>query len=133
MATAALYGFLSARLGGRPVQAGSLERPHNVTVTGNIHRRDEAIANGANAVLYNDQMGDFKVLYMESDFNVKVKITNTKGTSFELPLAGQANTEKYGVPFMLGDDTSGSGNTVNTIQVFNTSGNTATVTCIVIE
>lgn len=133
MATASLYGFLSGRIKNLPIEAGSLERPFNVAVAGSIHRFDQPIANGANAVVYNDQLSDFKVMFLLSDFDVRAKITNTAGSSLALPIAGQGNTERYGAPLTLGDDTSGAGNTINTVQVFNTSGNTAQVVCIVIK
>lgn len=128
------YGHAAARIDGETIVLGSLERPISISVTGNIHRRTETIANGANAVIYADELGDFVFLYISSDYTTRVKLTDTGGSTFHLPLKGTGTANKQGLPIMLGDDSTLNSNvSINAVQVFNESGSSAKVTLVIVE
>lgn len=123
----------TVRLDGETINLGSLEKPVSISVTGNVHERIETIANSANATIYSDELGDFTFLGIVSDFNTRVQVTDTASDTFSLPLLGTGVTNKYGLPLMLGDDTTNTGASINSVQVFNNSGSTAKVKLVIVE
>ena len=121
-------------IGNEPVSVGSIERPATINTTGNKYFLTETIANGANAVVYNSSLTAFTYLYIASDFDTRMKLTDTGSNTFSVTLRGTNTEEKYGIPFQLGaDETVNTATTLNTIQIFNTSGNTAKVKILVVE
>jgi hypothetical protein len=114
--------------------AGSLHRAITLSLTGNVHDRTEAIANAANAALYSDELGTFGFLYVASDQDVRILVTDNTSASMSFTVKGTATANKQGVPFMLGDDqTSNTSARINSVQVFNVSGSTANVRCFIVE
>lgn len=115
------------------ISLGSTQVPVSVNTTGHIHKRTAIIANAANTVVYNDELGTFNFCWLASDYNTRVLITDNASASFSIQLLGTGTSGSYGVPLMLAlDETSNSSATINAIQVFNNSGSTAQVQCLVI-
>lgn len=129
------YSRASARIDNTVVQAGSLERPVNFEITGSKYDTVFSIANSANAVIYTDSnLADFEYLWIASDHDVRLLIGDTNSNTFSFNLRGTDKDSRYGVPFILGyNHTTDSGNTVNTITAFNTSGNTAKIRILAID
>jgi hypothetical protein len=130
MPTVQFYNYMGSRFTNQSIQAGSLERPVSVTVAGSKYEVEYEIANGANTLMYNNQLTSFNTLYLVSDFNTRAQFGDTGNAAFSIGLRGTGNTEKFGVALTLGSDSTTSGNTINTIRVFNVSGSTATVRLI---
>ena len=129
-----VWAAAGMRVNGVGIPIGSTQKSVTLSLTGNVHDRTEAIANAANAVLYNDELGTFGFLYLASDQDVRVLITDNTSASISLTIKGTAVANKHGVPLMLGDDqTSNTNARINTVQVFNESGSTANVRCFVVE
>lgn len=124
---------ISARIDNTVVNAGTVERPVSISLTGKKYELVESIANAANTVIYNSNLSSFNFLWIESDENVRVKLTDTNSNTFSIWLRGTGVSERYGVPFPLANDNTQSTYVINTIQVFNTSGNTAKVHIIVLN
>ena len=122
-----LFARMSARIDNTIVVAGSTERPINYTITGIKHERTVSIANAANAALFAADVSAFSLLWLESDYNTRVLLTDTNSNTFSIWLRGTGVSERYGVPFILANDNTASTFIVNSVQVFNTSGNTAKV------
>jgi len=127
------YVRASARIDNTAVEAGSLERPFNFSVTGLKYELTKSIANAANSVMYNAQLTAFTFLMIESDYPVRLKITDTNSNTFSLWLAGTNTANRYGMPLVLGNDNTASTYTINSIQAFNTSGSTAKVHIITLN
>ena len=128
------YSRLSALINGEDLSAGSVESPVSVSVTGLPYRLDQSIANSANAVMYSNALAGFSYLYLVSDFDLRLVITNNASASFSLTIKGTGKSGQYGVPFVLAsDDTTSSSVIINSLQVFNTSGSTALCKCIIIQ
>lgn len=127
------YVRAAARIDNTVVEAGSLERPYNQSVTGLKYELTQSIANAANAVMFNAQLSAFQFLIIESDYPVRLKLTDTNSNTFSLWLAGTNTANRYGLPLCLGNDNTTSTYTINAVQAFNTSGSTAKVHIIVIN
>lgn len=129
-----VWASAGARIDGRGFPLGDHSVPAAISVTGNVHERREAIANSANAVMYNDELGDFEFLWIESDMNTRVLLADTAGNSLSVPLRGTGTSGKMGLPLLLGGDNTADSNTsINTVTVFNESGSTARVRCVAVE
>ena len=127
------WGKLAGLIYGEEVRGGSLEIPVSVAVTGNVHRRTAVLANATNSIVYNDELSGFSGAFISSDYNTRVLISDNAANTFSFTLRGTGEGGKMGVPLMLGDDQTSDANTrINTIQIFNTSGNTANTVCLVI-
>ena len=127
------YSRFSGRIDNQLTKGGSLEVPVTISVTGNVYNEVATVANGANTTIYNDDLGTFTYLYLASDFNTRAKITDTNSNTFSIQLRGTGEAAKYGIPLTLGlDETTDASNTINTIQVFNTSGSSAKIFITVI-
>lgn len=132
--TLQVFGHVGGLIDKEEVDVGSLHRPVSVSVTGNVHRKTVTIANGANTTLYSDELGNFVLFYAVSDRTTRVVLTDTAGNSFNLPLRGTNTTGKYGVPLILGDDSTVNSNiSINSVVVFNESGSSAKVKLTIIE
>jgi hypothetical protein len=133
-ATLNVWASAGARIDGRAFPLGDHNVPTAITVTGNVHERRDTIANAANAVVYSDELGDFVFGWLESDMTTRVVLTDTESNSFSLPLLGTGESGKMGLPLLLGgDDTVNTATTINSIQVFNVSGSSAKVRCVIVE
>ena len=122
-----IFGRFSGRIDNAVVQGGSVERGVKVTTAGLKYDKVFQIANTANSTIYSTDLADFNFLWVESDFTVALKLTDTNSNTFRLALVGSGVDNRYGVPLMLGDDGTTGAFVINTIQAFNTSGNTAKV------
>ena len=128
------FNYFSSLIDRERAYGGSLERPANITVDGEMHNQVHSIANAANTVVYNDELSGFKYLNIASDYNTRALIHDNTGNSFSLSLRGTAETKKYGIPLTLGEDQTASASArINTIRVFNSSGNTARVRITVVK
>jgi hypothetical protein len=129
-----IWGRMAGIIDGEDLSEGSLSRSISLSVTGNVHQRVETIANGANAAVYSDELGDFSLFYAVSDFDVRLALTDTQSNAFSIPLKGTGESGKYGVPFMLGDDsTVNSAVSINSAVAYNLSGSTAKVKVVAVE
>jgi hypothetical protein len=135
MITIQAYSRVSARIDNTVVSAGSLERPINFEASGTKYDKILSVANATNTVIYTStNIEDFEYLYIASDRDVRLLIGDTNSNTFSFNLRGTGVDYRYGVPFILGyNHTSDSGNTVNSITVFNESGNTAKVAILAID
>lgn len=128
-----VFSLLSSRVYDDVVDAGSLEKPSNVTIDGNTFSHTYTIANAANTVIYSNTIpSGFKALAIYSDHNTRALITDTGSNTFSVRTRGTAVDNEFGMPVLLPDNKTDStdSNTINTIQIFNTSGNTAHVRII---
>ena len=133
-ATLNVWASAGARIDGRALPLGSHAVPTSISVTGNVHRRRDVIANGANSTMYSDELGRFSFGWIEADFNTRVLLTDTQSATFSLPVRGTGTAGVYGMPLFLPNDvTTNSNVTINSIQVFNDSGSDATVNVVIIE
>lgn len=123
----------STRIDNTLVFAGSVERPVNFEITGLKYELVASIANAANAVIYNTHLTAFTYMIVESDENVQIALTDTNSAAFSIWLRGTGITNRYGVPFQLANDNTTSTFVINTVQAFNTSGNTAKVHILVLN
>lgn len=122
-----IFGRFSGRVDGEVRQGGTVERPINVAIAGIDYSHVFSVANSANTTIYSANLADFNFIWIASDYTVAMKITDTNSNTFRLALVGSGVTGRYGIPFMLGDDGTTGAFTINTVQVFNTSGNTAKI------
>jgi hypothetical protein len=128
------FNYFSSLVDRERVYGGSMERPASITVDGEVHTQVHSIANAANTVVYNDELSGFKYLNIASDFNTRALIHDNTGNSFSVSLRGTAETKKYGIPLTLGEDQTSAANArINTIRVYNSSGNTAKVRITVLK
>ena len=128
------YSRFAVRLFGEPVSAGSIEKPVSLSVTGNVHKKTATIANGANTAMYSAELTNFSFLYVASDYDVRLAMTDTDSSSFSVTISGTDVDNEYGIPFVLSsDETVDANTTVNSVVAHNSSGSTATVTLIAIE
>lgn len=127
------YVRASARIDNTMVEAGSLERPYNFSASGLKYELTQSIANAANATIWNAQLSGFTFMLVESDYPVRLKLTDTNSNTFSLWLAGTNTANRYGMPLPLGNDNTTSTYIINSIQAFNTSGSTAKVHIIAIN
>lgn len=129
-----VFAHVAGLIDNEEIDAGSLERAISLSVTGNVLKRREAIANGANSVLYSNELNGFNFLYAASDYDTRIRFTKTDGSTCDFELTGTGKSQKYGIPLMLGsDDTVNSNVTINAIQVFNESGSAAKVILIAVK
>lgn len=133
-----VYSRYSSLIDSNLVDGGSMDIPTNITVNGLVHELTTSVANGANAVVYNDELSSFNFLYLSSSYNTRALITDTASNTFSINLRGtnegSNNNVRLGVALQLGSDKTADANTsINSIQVFNTSGNTASVRCVAIQ
>jgi hypothetical protein len=118
----------SSRIDNTVVQGGTVERPVSFSIAGVKYDTTFSIANAANSTVYSTDLADFDYLWIESDYNVRALLTDTNSNTFSIQIRGSGVTNRYGIPFILGlDETTDASNTVNTVQIFNTSGNTCKV------
>lgn len=123
----------STRIDNTMVHAGTTERGVNFEITGVKYELTASISNAANAVIYNSHLTAFSYLLIESDENVQIKLTDNASATFYVWLRGTGVTSRYGLPLQLGNDNTNSTAIINTIQAFNTSGNTAKVHILVLN
>jgi hypothetical protein len=123
----------STRIDNTLVFAGTTERGVNFEITGLKYELTASIANSANAVIYNSNLTAFSYLVVEADENVRILITDNSSASFSVWLRGTGVTSRYGLPLQLGNDNTTSTYIINTLQAFNTSGNTAKVHILVLN
>lgn len=133
MPNVSVYGRGAARISNRSIAAGSTEVPVSVAVTGNVYELEETIANAANAVIYNSSLTDFAYVFLASDFDVRLLMTDDAAASISVTLKGTGVSGKLGVPFQLGSSATTSGQKLITFQAFNTSGSSAKVKILAIE
>lgn len=120
------YGRFSGRIDNELTKGGSLETPISISVDGEVYHRIFDIASNSNSIIYNDELGEFNYLFMASDLDCRVLVTDNASNTFAIVLkgvgvqAGSTSLSKYGVPIQLGSDRTTS-NTVriNTLQAFN--------------
>lgn len=122
-----VYGRFEGRFDNTVVQGGSIERPVFMNVGGTKFDQVFSIANAANTTIYNAQLSDFDFLFIQSDYDLRLLLTDTASNTFSINIKGTGVNNRYGIPFILGLDETSSGQTLNTVQAFNTSGNTAKV------
>lgn len=129
-----VFTAFSTRLNGQDKKGGSTANPFNYALTGEVYEFIDAIANGANSVMYSNTLGSFDFLWLQSDYNTRVVITDTNSNTFSLHIRGTAVNNQYGIPLILAfDETDGGTAVINAIQVFNTSGNTAHTRLVIIK
>jgi len=128
------FGFFSSLVDDEDVKGGSLERSITISVDGEVSKEVESIANGANTVVYSNSPASFNFMYLASDYNTRALISDNTGNTFSLTLRGTGVSKKYGIPVMIGSPyTSNSSGVINSITVFNESGNTAKVKCVAVK
>ena len=128
------YSRAATQIDGETDNVGSVERPVSIAVDGDVFKTVSTIANGANAVIYNDELTTFNYMHISSDYDVRLKFTDSASNTFNMQLKGTENTNKYGIGFQLGkDETASNAVTLNAVQAFNTSGNTAKVKIFVVK
>lgn len=128
-----VWSRVDARLGSEHVKDGSLEVPTSIEVVGNAIEKIVTVANAANSVIYNADLTGFLYLRVVTDFNTRLLITDTASNTFAVRLRGTGVADSFGIPFQLGADDTSSSQTLNTLQIFNTSGNTAKIKLLVIQ
>lgn len=120
------YSYFASLIDSNLLSKGSLESPISIQLDGDPFTFGQTIANAANAIMYSDQLGTFNYLYIASDFNLRMLITDNASQTFSLGLRGTGVSNSFGIAFQLGlDETSNSTTTINAVQVFNTSGSSA--------
>lgn len=128
------YGRISSLIDGEPLEGGSIDTPVSIVINGQTYNRVFSIANGANSLVYNNDLSGFEYLFIQSDFNTRALVTDNSGNSLSLGIRGTAKTNQYGIPFQLGlDETANSTVLINAIRIFNTSGSTAKVKIIAVK
>lgn len=132
--TLQVFNRASARVDNELLSIGSCEIPVNLAVAGVKYDKTESIANGANSQVFNAQLSAFKFLYVASDHNTRMVITDDNSNSMSFFLRGTGTDNKFGIPFILGfDDTTNTSQVINSVRIFNTSGNTAKVRIVVVN
>lgn len=123
----------STRIDNTIVSGGTTERAVNFEITGQKYELTDSISDNSNSVVYNSNLSEFKYLLLESDETVQIQITDTNSDTFSFWLRGTGVAGRYGVPFQLANDNTTSTFVINTLQAFNTSGNTAKVHILVLN
>lgn len=132
--TLQVFNRASARVDNELLSIGSCEIPVNLAVTGTKYDKTESVANGANSQIFNAQMSAFKFLYLVSDFDLRVLISDDNSNTFSFFIRGTGTDNKFGIPFILGyDDTTNTSQVINSVRVYNSSGNTAKVRLVVVN
>lgn len=136
------YGRFDARIDGAPVNAGSVEKPYPLSVTGKKYELGVTVNANANATIYNDQLSGFGFLWIQSTRDIRIALTST-GTNtvtMSLDVMGSADYTEYGGHFILfSDDTrdaDGVAARIASIIAYNddtTSGNNANILIKVIS
>lgn len=122
------YGQYGVRLSGENYGKGSIETPINISITGCTYEATFTIANGANTVIYSNSLTSFNYGFVVSDYNTRILITASDSNSLNLNLLGSGITGQFGLPLQLGGSaTVNAATVINALQVFNVSGNAATV------
>ena len=75
----------------------------------------------------------FNYLNIASDYNTRALISDNTGNTINLTLRGTGVSNKYGIPLALGSDNTLNTNHINSITVFNVSGNSAKVRITVVK
>ena len=127
------FDFFSARVDHEEVKGGTLYRSTNISVDGDVYEKVTTIANGANAAVYSLQLSSFNYLNIASDYNTRALISDNTGNTFNITLRGTGVSSKYGIPVALGSDLTLNTNHINSVTVFNESGNTAKVRITVVK
>lgn len=137
-----VYGRFDARINLTPVHAGSMEKPAQLSVTGNEYKFAPVVNSNTNTLIYNDNLSGFVFLWFQSTRDVTLELT-TSGTNtvaLKLEVPGSSNHLDFGIPFVLGSDDTydadGTAARIATVRCYNedtTSGNDASVILHVVK
>lgn len=124
-----VFNRASTRIDNTIVFAGSAEIPANFSISGLKYESVFSIANSANTVIFtNSNLSDFELLFIESDYDVRLLIGDTNSNTFSVNIRGSGLDNRYGPALVLSyNHTTDASNTINTVTAFNSSGNTAKV------
>lgn len=128
-----VFSRFSIRIDNTDLRGGSFEVPTTFDVDGEVFDRTYSIANAANSVVYNTSISTFNFIFIQSDEDARLLITDTNTNTFSIWTRGTGVTSRYGVPFILANDNTEGAYVVNTVQAFNTSGNTARIRVVAIK
>jgi len=128
------YARFVCVLDSEELKAGSVETPFSFAVDGETFHKVASIANAANTTMYNDELSTFNFMYLVSDYDVRIVLTDSGANTFSLQLKGTGISGDYGLPLQLGlDETLNTATTLTTVVAFNTSGSTAKVMAFVVK
>ena len=114
------YSKVSTLIDGKTTGGGSIDTPNSFTIGGQKSDDVFSIANAANTAIYANALGAVKYIYLESDLNTRVVITDTSNASMSLGLRGSGTSNKYGIGMAIGLGTTlNAATTINAISVFN--------------
>jgi len=108
------YSFVSLDSDGERITLGNRDRPNLVSVDGSVVKKQVSVAVSTAVTLFDvsvDGISDFNYLWVASDFDLMLELITDDGNDvgeevYTVPLIGTGRTNEYGIPFVLGDDTS---------------------------
>lgn len=110
--TLSLYSFMSVKLDGRPIEAGSLQIPATLQIE-SVHDQVVSVGTSTTVDIFDvaDDLADFDFLWVQTDFDLMLELVTDSNASigrmpYTVGLKGSGVANQYGPPFLLARDDS---------------------------
>lgn len=107
-----VYNYFSVIIDGEKIEGGSLERPVNISVAGEVHQQVFSVEVSSSQEIWDSRdgtIGNFDFLFIQADRDVVLQLTVDVGgqvgkVNSTITVKGTGTANKYGPALVLGAD-----------------------------